>query len=1153
MGSLSVGLNGALDLVSSGELNVYGGSIINNGLINLNDASSSAAIIRLHSPALLSGGGQTRLTTDDDNWILSANAEAILTIADGHTILAMPDTIAGSSASRLSAATINNGNIIVDGGGLLLDVFPKTNANLMTAINGGLLHMNNIEVDNRGGVLTSGAESEIRFQQTILKGGVLNGPGLIDIADHRVTFSDGVTLAQGSTLNFGGYDTVSVIGELNNNGLILLNDNSSSTAELKVVGNATLIGNGRVEFRSNDDNIIRGSEGDVLTVGSEQELYASEFAQANSSASRIIASIVNNGTLTADKGGIQIDTYPKINNSLFQSINGGLLLFDSVEIRNNEGEGDTSIGTVTAGEGSAVSLRNSTLHGGLLNGTGVFDVVGPQVTFDSQPEIASMAKVAIGTGDILNVRGPILNNGLIEMNDVGGSTAELRIHGSVSLDGSGKVEFKSNDDNVIRGSEGDILTVGPDQELYAGEMALAGPSASRIIAPIINNGTLTADVGGIQIDTHPKINNSLFQAMNGGLLLFTTVEIHNIEGEDDTSIGTITAGEGSAVSLRDSTIHGGLLNGSGFFDVVGTQVRFDKQPTIAPETRIALGTGDRLTIKGSVLNNGLIELNDVGGLSAELSFDGNTSILGNGRVEFKSNDDNVIVAKNPGESLTIGPDQELYAGELAQANSSASRIMAPIINNGTVTADKGGLQIDGSPKVNNNIFQAINGGLLLFTTVEIHNNEGDDDLSIGTITAGEGSAVSLRNATIHGGLLNGSGFFDVVGAHVTLDKQPTIAPETRIAIGTGDKLILKGDIVNNGLIELNDVGGLVAALSVNGNATISGNGRIELKSNDDNWIVGEKPDDVLTIGPDQELYASELSQANLSASRISVHLINNGTIRVNKGGVHLDSGQKTNNGTFRAENGGDIIVSGADKLTNYNADNNLLQGGKWEVISTDEDTFIDLKGAVIKRIGTGTKVLLSGPKSHIPQLNLNNVQGSFAIHRGKNFQTSGGLDVNGRLEFGLGDGSQDGYDSTLWQVGGDVNFDGAVIDIVSFGVTPGQYEVLSWTGQRTGLPTIGSVPPGVSVAISADGNSLKLDVTVSTAPPAIIGVAYSNSSNTSTIFFQSEDGVSFRVLGSRDLKSFEPLPNTIVGNGEILEYTHQPPVDTDYYFYRLAR
>ncbi len=1159
VGTLSVDGPNTLRIPGASTLDVHGGSIVNNGMIDLEDFSVSLAILRINANTNLTGSGTVRFNSDDDNIITSSNPAHVLTIGPDQNLLATSVAIAGDSASRIATAFTNNGTITADVGGLQIDTYPKTNNNLIRAINGGTIVLRNTSVDNPVGTIQAGASSTVILNNANVSGGLLGGPGTFRLTSAGETTLNGpLEIDSSATVQLGTTNDLKLTGTITNNGMIRINDVGTSLTELIIDGNVTLDGSGQVLFESNDDNLVVSAdpENDVLTIGPDQEFTTTAAALAGFSQSRLVTATTNNGTITANEGGLQLDTGPKINNTLIRAINGGNLQFDSVTITNDEGGGDPAVGDISLDATSTLDLDGATILGGTLSGAGTVTLLAADAILDNLT-IGPDLTVAIHTTDILTIRNTIANNGTILLNDVGVSSARLRIDDDVTLAGTGRVLFQGDDDNFVDSVKDlpedpdPVLTIGPDQEFTTASDTIAGFSESRVIAALINNGTITADQGGLQLDTLPKVNNNLIRAINGGNLQFDSVTITNDEGGGDPAVGDISVDATSTLDLDGATILGGTLSGAGTVNLLASDAILDNL-TIGPDLTVAIHTTDILTVRNTIANNGTIVLNDVGVSSARLRIDADVTLAGTGRVLFQGNDDNYIdslkdLPEDPDPVLTIGPDQELITAPDTLAGDSASRVIGVVTNNGTITADQGGLQLDTLEKVNNGVIQATNGGTLRFSAVSIDNTNG-------TITAGAGSVVVLHGATINGGLIDGAGDVDLTTFDATLNGV-TIAPGIRVTIGTNDVLTVIGTISNNGTIVITDTSAGFATVNIDGDVTLNGNGRVLLNSNDDNVLGSADPADVLTVGANQTI--TTIPAALAGQSFLTAATINNGVIEGREGGLSLATNPKTNNGTFRAIAGGELeVVSTATVLTNYTHATNTLSGGRYEVIATGTPTTMDFQGADIQNLAAGTEVILSGAGATFPALaNLSATQGTLAIRDRHLLSTTGNSSLGGRLEFGLTDGATDGFDATRWDIDGDVDFTNLVIDVTDLGLTPGSYEVVTWTGTRTGLPVLGNIPGGADLTITAGGASLFLNVgDARFDPPVLLGVAYEAGSNTSTLTYQSIDGVSFRVLGGEDLESLSLLATeTAVGDGSVMQYAHNPPGSPAAYYYQLTR
>ena len=906
----------------------------------------------------------------------------------------------------------------------------------------------------------------------------------VDIGDLQLTAGNELQMFTGSVLN--------VHNAIVNDGLIRLNDLVGGDTILRINGNVGLTGSGQILFDSLDDNTIDSADPSyVLTIGANQTLRADSDTLIDQS--HINTSFVNNGTITADGGWLQIKNHPTTNNNVLRAVNGGTLRLLNTTLEN-------PAGTITADIGSTVRFGGSTVVGGTLDGAGAFELETSDAVFDGTvSSVTNDGTVNIDGYDKLTVKGTFTNEGIIVLNDASGDVAAFEADGNAILDGNGKLRFESNDDNWITSANPtDVLTIGADQELITSADALAGDSASRIITAIANNGTITADQGGLQLDTHPKTNNSLIHAVNGGLIRFSNVTVTNDEGGGDPAVGTITADAGSTVRFAATTVVGGTLDGAGIFELETSDAVFDG--TDSPVTNggtVNIDGYDKLTIKGIFTNDGTIVLNDLSGDVSYFEADGNAILNGNGKLRFESADDNWITSANPTDVLTIGADQELITSADTLAGDSASRIITSTANNGTITADQGGLQLDTHPKTNNNLIQAINGGLVRFSNVTVTNDEGGGDPAVGTITADAGSTVRFNAATVVGGTLNGSGAYTLEGRATVFDGSampPTF--DSSITLDGNNTLTLKGTIHNEGTIHLDDHG-WASQLLIDGDVTLDGSGQMRFESNDDNVIESLDPADTLTVGADQTLTTADV--ALTGQSRIITALNNQGVVEARVGGLTLNTNPKTNNGIFRAVDGGTLQILAPDTiLTNFDPLSHTLTGGRWEIIANGTDTTMSFAGDPdIERIGPGTTVVLSGSQSMFPGTEaLVTLEGVLSLRNKRVFATNGNLDVNGHLEFGLTSGAADGWNATMLHVT-DINLAGSVIDIVDLGITPGTYRIIQYDGTRTGTPVMGTVPAGFNFTLDTSNPGF-VDLLVNTEPAPSGGQLTSSSILNST-------------------------------------------------------
>ncbi|MGE3180400.1 MAG: hypothetical protein AB7N71_02120, partial [Phycisphaerae bacterium] len=374
------------------------------------------------------------------------------------------------------------------------------------------------------------------------------------------------------------------------------------------------------------------------------------------------------------------------------------------------------------------------------------------VLFDTTISIANLTIDANDELDMssgsrnLTVTGSILNDGVLRIADsVSGGAQQLLIQGEVPLNGSGMLLFDSNDDNrILAGlnSATDRLVVGANQLITTSSLSLTDESFIQV--RVTNNGIIEANVGQLDLETHPKINANLMRAVNGGFLrLQTTIDNNGADIEADAT---------STVGLSGATIVGGTLGGSGVFAVDIFDVTFDgtgETVTIGSGATVEAvdATGQRITLKGTIVNDGEIVLREIGANVNDVGIDGPVALLGSGQLRLEGNDDSRInaIVSGTADVLTIGPNQTITTN--ADTAIGNAFINCRVVNNGVVEANEGELEFNThNPKINNNIMRARGGGNLFFNGSLVEN-------AGATLTADAGSTVTYTSTHVNGGTL----------------------------------------------------------------------------------------------------------------------------------------------------------------------------------------------------------------------------------------------------------------------------------------------------------------------------------------------------------------------------------------------------------------
>jgi hypothetical protein len=444
--------------------------------------------------------------------------------------------------------------------------------------------------------------------------------------------------------------------------------------------------------------------------------------------------------------------------------------------------------TVSTPNCSGLGCGMSAAANRLVIDSGDTVVIGGSIPFSDATYYANgqsrLEMIDTGSGATL------VNNGVLRLSSEG-NNAVLAITGIVTLSGSGEtwlnngysasnVRSSFNDKQIIYGAGSAFgSSNGPRLVIDAGHTVRgSGRLGYNNSLSITNNGTIRADGPGELVvsgayssqSSFSLINTGLMQAANGGRL--------RINNRIDNSGGVIEALAGSDVIIGEA-VSGGTLrsNGSGVIRTYGsnsyatylTGLTLEGQLHLSDDVHANFGA---FGATNTIVNNGLIS---VGGQIAgstpyitgsTLTFYGDTTFAGNGRIEMTDDANNKIAGYggyiNRTPVATLGAGQVLTgAGEIKTTLINQGRIEA----NGTVNAlklgvgglltNQGEIVVSGSAPIG----LWVNGGQ--FKNEATLTVEAGSTLS-GSITQTAGVTMiqgTLQDGTffLQGGLLKGTG------------------------------------------------------------------------------------------------------------------------------------------------------------------------------------------------------------------------------------------------------------------------------------------------------------------------------------------------------------------------------------------------------------
>jgi hypothetical protein len=606
------------------------------------------------------------------NYLHTDAATSTLTIGAGITISGNSGVVGGFYYTSLQSPQVSGGPIIDQGtvqadvsGGTIYVVAPSfTSAGTLRAITGGTISLLGA-VANTGSTMTlDGSGGTISLSNTITGGTVQMTNGAV-LSGNNDTL-DGVTV--NGNLSVSGQLTVK--DGLTLNGTATIADGFNG---LVFVGSQTLGGNGTVVF------------GNFAPYGSSYVGYNYLYTDAGSSTLTIGAGItvhgkygvvggfyytffpspqvsggpiIDQGTLQADVSGGTVYLPGNYQDGTYGSANGGQLLL----------EGTLLGATVPSG-------ATLTTNGGTLDG----------VTIDGNLSVSGQ----------LTVKDGLTLNGTATIAD---GFNGLYFVGSQTLGGSGTVVFGNSTpygssyisyNYLYTDAATSTLTIGAGLTIRGKYGVLGGfyytyySSPQVRGGPVIDQGTVQADVSGGTIYLPSYYQGGIFGSANGGQLLLE---------------GTLT---GATVrSGTTLTTSGGALDG---VDVEGN-----------------ISVSGTLTVKDGLTLDGTATI--ASGFNG-LYFVGSQTLQGSGTVVFGNSVFNGATFYNylytdaSGSTLTIGPGLTVRGnyGVLGGVYVNSYSVSGgPIVNQGTVQADVSGgtIAIVATSFNSDGILCATNGGTL---------------------------------------------------------------------------------------------------------------------------------------------------------------------------------------------------------------------------------------------------------------------------------------------------------------------------------------------------------------------------------------------------------------------------------------------------------
>ena len=520
----------------------------------------------------------------------------------------------------------------------------------------------------------------------------------------------------------------------------------------------------------------------------------------------------------------------------------------------------------------------------------------------------------------------------------------------------------------------------------------------------------------------------------------------SLKGGGAIAGGTLTIAQGA--TLTSESAYGDFITGAAFTNGGVT----------------AIGDGDGLTLAGSIVNSGEIQLNSAG--SAAVFFVGSAGVVlsGAGSVVLSDKTSNLIRAYDDAANLTNVDNTISGAGRLGGYSLSFDNRAAGVIdatgqatalilefgasltasNEGLIeTTQEGGLVIENTSLTNSGRVEALGPGVLTIQTATVANG------TAGTVSAASGAHISLKGGGgVGGGVLSIAG-----GATLTADSAyenfisaATFDNAGSVVVGDGDGLTIEGAIANTGTISLNGTTHTATLQIGVAGLTLSGGGALTLSSDAQNTLIGETAASTLTnvdnhisgggkLGDGLLTLVNEAGGVITGNAAVALTLDTGGNTIVNAGEILAAGGTVIvksaidNTGTVMAGAGGTLTLDGA--VTGSGTDK--CQGGTLDVVGAFNGGLAFGKtGQCELGDSQGSACTVSGfsdtGKTSLDLQDIGFAQGTTQCVYVDNGQKTGGvLTVSDGAEHSIIDLVGD-YVGTIFTVGGDGHGGSTVVD-----------------------------------------------------------------------------------------------------------------------------
>ena len=339
-----------------------------------------------------------------------------------------------------------------------------------------------------------------------------------------------LTIEPGATLVIGDGNTLTLRGDVTNDGKIRFDGMAMLTVDGREAQPVSLLGSGTVEM-TDPRQAINGSSGQLLTIAEAQTIMGVGQIGANT------IDLVNEGTILANVAGelLVIDPETRFHNVGEVHVRPQAMLTAEPGIYSAE-----ATGSYVVGDHGELFFRDITFTGGTLKADDQdhdFTNNSPKFTNDSTfAGLVNEGYIAVYDPSVLQLTGDLTNNGLIDLHATNNfeEGPQIQVDQEVTILGKGRLEAPSGWRGNIAGS-------------------LVGDGV------LVNSPEHTLVVGGVGYKPYPDDPKAL-NIVNLGSLHWRGGTATNVWQTSGSYSGSVGAAEGGCSFVN---VEGGMLNFTG--------------------------------------------------------------------------------------------------------------------------------------------------------------------------------------------------------------------------------------------------------------------------------------------------------------------------------------------------------------------------------------------------------------------------------------------------------------------------------------------------------------------------------------------------------------------------------------------------------------